>query len=137
MPTFRDIEEARAYFEGDRFAVENGMRIDELGPDWSVCSVDITPGHLNANGGVMGGAIFTLADFAFAAASNNVHRPTVGLQVSINFMSGTRGSRLIARARCHKDGRTTCVYVIDVTDDLGRGIAQFVGTGYKVPSDGE
>ena len=132
MATFRDIEEARAYFEGDRFAVENGMTLDELGEDWSVCSMAVTPGCRNANGGVMGGAIFTLADFAFAAACNNVHRPTVAQQVSVNFMSNTRGSRLIAKAKCRRDGRTTCVYNVDVVDDLGRDIAQFVGTGFKV-----
>ena len=80
----------------------------------------------------MGGAIFTLADFAFAVASNNVHRTTVGQNVSINFLSGTRGTRLIARAKCKKDGKTTCVYNVDVADDLGREIAQFVGSGYKL-----
>ena len=131
MATFKNLEEARAYFEGDRFAVENGMVIDAIGEGTSACSMTILPRHLNANGGVMGGAIFTLADFAFAAASNNVHRPTVGLQVSINFMSPAKGTRLIARARCVKDGRTTCVYAIDVTDDLGRDVARFTGTGYK------
>ena len=132
MAVFRDLEDARAYFEGDRFAVENGMRIDEIGDGTSVCSMTIEKRHLNANGGVMGGAIFTLADFAFAAAANNRHRPTVAQQVSVNFMSGARGSRLIARAKCKKDGRTTCVYNIDVTDDAGRDVAQFIGTGYKL-----
>ena len=132
MAVFRDLEDARAYFEGDRFAVENGMRIDEIGDGTSVCSMTIEKRHLNANGGVMGGAIFTLADFAFAAAANNRHRPTVAQQVSVNFMSGARGSRLIARAKCKKDGRTTCVYNIDVTDDAGQDVAQFIGTGYKL-----
>lgn len=132
MAVFRDVDDARAYFEGDRFAVENGMTIDALEADKCTCSMDILPRHRNANGGVMGGAIFTLADFAFAAASNNVHRPTVGQQVSVNFLSGTRGSRLFAHARCRRDGRTTCVYIVDVEDDLGRDIAQFVGTGFKL-----
>lgn len=132
MSVFRDVEDARAYFEGDRFALENGMAIDELDGDGCTCSMTIAPRHRNANGGVMGGAIFTLADFAFAAASNNAHRPTVAQQVSINFLGQPRGSRLFARARCRKDGRTTCVYIVDVTDDLGRDVAQFVGTGYKI-----
>ena len=131
MSTFNTIDEARAYFEGDRFAVENGMVIDAIGEGTSTCSMDILPRHRNANGGVMGGAIFTLADFAFAAACNNVHRPTVGLQISINYLSAAKGARLIAAARCVKDGRTTCVYAIDVTDDLGRDVARFTGTGYK------
>ena len=132
MSTFSSIEEARAYFEGDRFATENGMTLDEIGESSAVCSMTLTRRHQNANGGVMGGAIFTLADFAFAVACNNVHRPTVALQVSVNYFSPPKGDRLIARARLRRDGRTTCVYIVDVTDDTGRDVAQFVGTGYKV-----
>ena len=133
MSTFNTIDEARAYFEGDRFAVENGVTLDELGENWATCSMPITPRHMNANGGVMGGAIFTLDDFAGAVAANNVHHPTVAQQMSVNFLSNSRGSRLIATARCRRDGRTSCVYNIDVVDDLGRDIAQIVETGYKLP----
>lgn len=134
MSTFRDIHEARAYFDADRFAVENGVTLDELGEDTALCSMPITPRHMNANGGVMGGAIFTLADFAAAVASNNVWRPTLTQQVSVNLLSNSRGTRLTATARCRKNGRTTCVYNVDVSDDLGRDIAQFVFTCYKMPT---
>lgn len=132
MSTFATIEEARAYFTGDLFAMNCGITIDELDEGKCLCSMPVTAEIKNAAGGVMGGAIFTLADFAFAVASNNVHHTTVAQQVSINFLSGTRGSRLFARATCKKDGKTTCVYNIDITDDLGRDIAQFIGTGYKL-----
>ena len=135
MSTFKDIDEARAYFEGDRFAVENGITLDEMGENWARCSMTIAPRHMNANGGVMGGAIFTLADFAGAVAANNVYRPTVTQQMSVNFLNNTQGGRLIATARCRRDGRTTCVYNIDVVDDRGRDIAQIVETGYKVPKE--
>ena len=117
MSTFKTLEEAQTYFQGDRFATEAGMTLDALGEKSAVCSVTLSERHRNANGGVMGGAIFTLADFAFAAAVNNVHRPTVAQQVSVSFLSGTRGARLIARSRCRKDGRTSCVYNVDVSDD--------------------
>ena len=132
MSTFKDIDEARAYFANDRFAAESGVTLDGLGPEGAVCSMAVTPRHRNANGGVMGGAIFTLIDLAFAAAANNVHRPTVAQQVSMNFLSGSRGTRLTARAACRKDGRSSCVYIVDVTDDLGRDIAQAVVTGFKL-----
>ena len=132
MSVFKDLEDARAYFTGDRFAVENGMVLEEIGDGYSVCSLELSEHNRNANGGVMGGAIFTLADFAFAAAANNRHRPTVTQQVSVNFFSGSRGTRLTARAECRKDGRSSCVYNITVADDLGREIAQAVGTGYKM-----
>ena len=133
MSTFASVEEARAYFVGDRFAAENGVTLDALDGDVCVCSVELRDDlHRNAAGGVMGGVIFTLADFAFAVASNNMHRMTVALQVSVNFMSAAKGTHLTARAKCVKDGRTTCVYNVDVTDELGTPVAQFVGTGYKL-----
>lgn len=132
MAVFRTLDEARTYFAADRFAAENGVSIDHLSEGGSECSMILTDRHRNADGGVMGGAIFTLIDLAFAAAANNLHRPTVAQQVSVNFLSGSRGSRLVARASCRKDGKTSCVYNVDVTDDLGRDIAQAVVTGFKV-----
>ena len=132
MSTFANIREARAYFVGDRFAVNAGVTIEQLGENNAVCAMDITPDHLNAENGVMGGAIFTLIDLAFAAAANNVHLPTVAQQVSMNFLSGSRGHRLTATAKCRKDGRSSCVYQVDVNDDLGRDIAQAVVTGFKI-----
>ncbi len=41
MSTFNTIDEARAYFEGDRFAVENGVTLDALGENWATCSMPI------------------------------------------------------------------------------------------------
>ena len=132
MATFKTLEEAREYFKADRFAAANGMHLDELGEDSSVCSMTLTEDHCNAYGGVMGGVTFTLADFAFAAASNQLHRLSVAQQVSINYLSTPKGSRLIARAQCVKNGRTSSVFNVHVTDDTGRLIAQFVGTAFKL-----
>ncbi len=132
MPVFESIDHARAYFDGDRFALENGITLDEIAPGRAVCSLNIEARHRNAEGGVMGGAIFTLVDLAFAAAANDIHRPTVAQQVSMNFLSGSRGSALTARATCRKDGRSSCVYNVDVSDDLGRDIAQATVTGFKL-----
>ena len=134
MSSIADLGAARAYFEGDRFAVNAGISIDEVAPGYAVCHFDITPEHLNAENGVMGGAIFTLIDLAFATAANAIHLPTVAQQVSMNFLSGSRGATLTATARCRKDGRNTGVYNVDVVDDLGRDIAQAVVTGFKLQS---
>ena len=132
MGGFKDIEEAREYFSNDRFATENGMAIDELDAEHSVCSMTLSARHRNAYGGVMGGAIFTLADFAFAALTNDRERVAVAQQVSVNFLAAAKGDRLIATARYKKDGRASCVVNVDVVDDMGREIAQFVGTGFKL-----
>ena len=127
-----NAEEARDYFSQDRFATENGMSIDELDGEHAVTSVTISSRHKNAFGGVMGGAIFTLADFAFAALTNDRERVVVAQQVSINYLSPAKGNRLVATARYRKDGRSSCVVNVDVTDETGRDIAQFVGTGFKL-----
>ena len=132
MSTFNSLEEAREYFKGDIFATDNGMRIDELSDKESVCSMTLDGRHKNANGGIMGGVIFTLADFAFAVLSNNIHKPTVAQQVSINYLGAPKGNRLTARAACKKTGRSSTVINVDVTDDTGRAVAQFIGTGFKL-----
>lgn len=132
MSNFRTLEEAQEFFKNDRFATDNGARIDALDDEKCVCSMEITDIHRNALGGVMGGAIFTLADLAFAAASNNAHRPTVALDVSIHYLSPPKGYRLIAECRCVKSGRTTAIYEVKVSDDTGRDVALFIGTGYKM-----
>ena len=64
------IEEVREYFKNDTFATDAGIVIDEIGDHSSVCSVVLDERHCNAMGNVMGGVHYTLADFAFAVASN-------------------------------------------------------------------
>lgn len=131
MPT---LDQIRACLSGDRFATEAaGVNIDEAEPGRSVCSMPIRPIHLNANSVPMGGAIFTLADFAFAVAANgHSTRVTVTQQVSITFLSPSRGKTLIARAQCLKAGRTTCLYTVEVTDDLGAQVAHLTINGYTM-----
>lgn len=126
------IEDAKDYFSHDRFATENGIALEEVDERHAVASLVVSDRHLNAYGGVMGGAIFTLADFAFAALTNDRKRKTVAQQVSINYLSAPKSGRLTATARYRKDGRSSCVVNVDVTDDTGRDIAQFVGTGFKL-----
>ncbi len=132
MSTFQNLEEAREYFRHDTFATGAGMEIEAIGEGTSVCRMTLDGRHCNAAGGVMGGVIFTLADFAFAVATNNVHRPTVAQQVSINYLSVPKDAHLIAKARQIKDGRTSAVYIVDVFDGTDRHVAQFVGTGFKL-----
>ena len=129
MPT---LDEIRACFSGDRFAADTvGVHIDVAEPGRSVCTLPIRPALLNANSVPMGGAIFTLADFAFAVAANgHSTRVTVTQQVAVTFLSASRGKTLLAEARCLKAGRTTCLYTVDVTDDLGAQVAHLTINGF-------
>lgn len=109
----------RKLFEGDRFATENGMVIDEIGDHYAKCSVVLTDTHRNAMGGVMGGVHFTLADFAFAVAANWQHMGTVALSTDISFIGAVKGNVLTAEAVMIKNGRSVACYHVTVTDDLG------------------
>lgn len=132
MSTFNSVEEAREYFKNDKFAYNSGMVLEDLGEDFSLCSMELDDRHLNANGGIMGGVMFTLADLAFAALSNNIHRPTVAQQVSINYLSAPKGNTLRARAELVKNGRSSTIIQVRITDETVRDIALFTGTGFKL-----
>lgn len=132
MSTFSSIEEAREFFKNDKFASNAGVCIDELNEDSCQCSMILNENHKNAVGGIMGGVIFTLADFSFAVLSNHIHSPTVAQQVSVNYLSAPKGEKLIANAICKKSGRSSTIINVDIVDDTGRDIVQFIGTGFKL-----
>ena len=128
----KTLGEVRRIFEGDRFATENGAVIEEIGDHSAVCSLNITASHRNAMGAVMGGTYFMLADFAFAVAANWEKMGCVSLHSDISFLGAAKGEKLIAKAVCLKEGKTTACYRIDVTDELGNLAAMVTATGYHV-----
>ena len=126
------IEEVRELFGNDRFATEAcGCRVVEAGKGHAVCELDITDGHRNAQGGVMGGAIFTLADFALAIGCNMGEAPTVSVSNTIEYFSAARGTRLIATCSADKSGRSLGFYTVDVADDLGTPVAKMTATCFR------
>ena len=126
------IEEVRVFFKNDTFATDAGMVIDEIGDHSAVCSVVIDSRHCNAMGNVMGGVHYTLADFAFAVASNWQKAGVVGLNNSIAYLAPVKGKKLIAKATMIKDGRSTCLYNVDITDELGTKVANVQCMGFHV-----
>lgn len=125
------LEEAREMFSKDLYATElTGAYIEETGEDYAKCGLKLTDKHRNAYGGIMGGAIYTLADLAFAVASNfGKDYATVSLNSNASFMSAPKGNVLYAEAKLIKDGRTNCFFDVKVTDDTGRVVAVVAFTG--------
>ena len=132
MENKKTLEEVRRIFAGDRFATENGAVIEEIGERSATCSLTITDSHRNAMGAVMGGTYFMLADFAFAVAANWEKMGCVSLRSDISFLGAAKGEKLIAKAVCVKDGKSTVCYHVDVTDELGNLTAIVTATGYHV-----
>lgn len=128
------IEELAERFRKDRFATEiAGAEIREAGPGWALCAMPLQPFHLNANQVPMGGAVFTLADFAYAVAANGFSSKTyVTQQMAITFLAPAKGKVLLAEARSIKDGRATCLYEVRVRDELGTAVAYATVNGFAV-----
>ena len=124
-------EETVKLFEKDRFATDNGAVIEEVDDHYAKCSLKVEGRHRNAMGAVMGGAYFTLADFAFAVAANWQEIGTVSLNSEIAYLGSAKGDRLTAEAFCIKNGRTTSYYRIEVRDEFDNLAAIVNTTGYK------
>ena len=125
-----ELAEVQKRFEEDRFASRMGAEILEAAPGYARCALTLADWHRNAAGAVMGGVLFTLADFAFAVAANHEHLGTVSLTSEIAFLGRARGDRLFAEARQVRSGRSTCYYTVEITDGEGRLVAQTATTGY-------
>jgi len=133
-----DMEKIRNQFKKDRFATKNGMVVDSAAEDCVVCSMELCEDHKNAAGGVQGGAIFTLADLAFAVHCNLAMvcgegtKLTVGQSCSISFLKATKGRKLTATSTCISKGRSISVYRIRIEDDLGVEIAEMLANGFTI-----
>jgi acyl-CoA thioesterase len=127
-----DLSDICDRFALDRFATEAcGLTIEDARAGYARVGFDIEARHANAMGSVMGGAIFTAADFALAVAANFSRMEAVNVSSDIQFVGRAKGSRIIAEATCKKDGRTLCFYTVHVYDDRGTDIAFVNATGYK------
>ena len=129
-----ELERVRKFFEGDVYATSaTGIVIDEIGDKWARCTLKLDSRHKNAANQVMGGVMFTLADFTFAVATNRGHDAvTVTTSSNISFLGTVKGDTLIAETRLLKDGRRSCFYEVDVKDDKGNLVAVVSTVGTHV-----
>ena len=126
-----DLEKAKQFFAADRFATEaTGVEILEVGEKYAKCRLKTSGIHQTAAGQVMGGVLFTLADFTFAVAANHAaSAPTVTVSASISYLAAARGDVLFGESRLLKDGKRNCFYEISVTDEQGTLVAVVSTTG--------
>ena len=114
----------------DRFCRYNEMRIDVIRPGYAEAVMELTENKLNGLGIAQGGAIFTLADLAFAGASNAAGFRTVAFTSNISFVRPGTGRRLRAVATEVSRGRRTGVYSVQVFNDDGKVVAHGTTTGF-------
>ena len=126
-----NLAQLRALFSTDYLAMDLcGIVIDEVTPTGARCSMPITQKHLNSNGTVQGGAIFTLCDTTFSVAANAGDRLTVSRSADITYIKPGRGACLYAEAEQIDRGGTTCLYHVSVYDQYHTLIAVMTGNGH-------
>jgi len=126
------MEEVRSFFaRQDHFARMIGIRLLEVEKGKAWAKLDIESHHLNGAGTVHGGAIFTLADFAFAVASNSHGNLAMGINTSTSFVRAVSSGTLYAEADELSINRKLATYQVRVSDQDGHLVAQFHGTAYR------
>lgn len=124
-----DLERARKIFGGNHFPQWIGCEIDAVAPGYARCSLALRPEHDNALGRVMGGAVYTLADYAYAVASNFDRDVYVTAGSDIRFLRPAVTERLTAEAREIRCGRSSCLFEVEVKDAAGTLVALVTVSG--------
>ena len=125
------MDTLRRLFDNDRFAKHTGIELIDYSPGNAKASMLITQNHLNGIDLVQGGAIFTLADFAFAVAVNSRGNIAVAETTSITFLKPASDGTLTAIAEEISLSNRLGTYRVTVTDEHDETIAVFQGTAYR------
>ena len=116
------------FFGGDRFAALAGVELLDVAPGRSTARLTVAPHHLNSVGIVQGGAIFTLADFAFAAACNAAGQAAVAVAMNLSCLKPTTAGVLVAEAVEISRSRRISVCTVRVVNQDDALVALFQGT---------
>ena len=119
----------------DRFAAEAGVELLEISPGYAKARMKVTEKHLNAGGVCQGGALFTLADLAFAAVANSRGRLTLSLNANITFLRPAKLGYVYAEAVEVFNHHRIPFVEVKITDGQGELIAIFTSSGYRKESD--
>ena len=121
----------KEFFNGDRFAVLAGCELLEVGNGTARARMLVTRDHLNGGGTCQGGALFTLADLAFAAAVNSHKQLTVTTSSNITYVRPVSEGYVYAEATEVVDHKRMPFAEVRLTDEQGNLLAIFTASGYR------
>lgn len=125
------MDNIKEFFKRDQFAEYCGIKLVEVSPGNAKAEMVVKNEHLNGLGTVHGGAIFTLADFTFAAAANSYGQVTVAINVSITYMTAIKRGKITAEAREISRNPKLSTYTVDIYNEVGEIAAVFQGLAYQ------
>ncbi|MBF0099824.1 MAG: hotdog fold thioesterase [Desulfobacterales bacterium] len=118
------------FIKKDRFASMLGIELIEVSQGYAKTKLEITTHHLNGLDMVHGAALFSLADVAFAIASNSYGIPAVAIHISTSYLKAAKEGTLYAEAKEISKSAKLANYDITVTNDQGEKIAIFQCMAY-------
>jgi len=121
----------KQFFENDHFAKLAGAELIDIKEGYAKARMLITPNHLNGGGICQGGAIFTLADLAFAAAVNSHLCLTFSTTSSITFVQNRSQGYIYAEAKEIVNHHRMPYAEVRVTDENCELLAIFTSSGYR------
>ncbi|NLX12992.1 MAG: hotdog fold thioesterase [Phycisphaerales bacterium] len=127
-----DLETVRAYFNThDQLARQLGIEVVEVAPGRARARMRLEQKHYNGVSVAHGGAIFTLADLAFAAASNTHGTVALAINANISYLKAATAGVLTAEAEelCLTPKLGT--YSVRIINEEQETIAVFQGTVYR------
>lgn len=128
------LEKFREHMEKkDRLFSLLGAKVVEVSAGYAKVALKVQEKHLNALNVCQGGVIFTLADLAFALASNSHGKVAVALDVSITYLKSVlEGEEIFAEAREVHLGNRTATYIMTVKNSREEMVAIAKGTVFRI-----
>ena len=117
--------------KNDRFAKLVGVKLLDVSEGYAKAELTLNSNHLNALGIAHGGAVFTLADLVFAAASNSRGTDAVAVNINVSYFQAERNGKLTAEAKEISLNRKLATYFITVRNEAGEDIAAMQGTAFR------
>lgn len=133
-----NVRELKAREKTEPIAAYLGMKLEELTPGYSRVSMKLRQEYTNFNNYIFGGIIMSLADQAFAYATNSMNLPSVASQINIHFLAAPKaGDELTGECRVIKNGRRAAVSEMVITGRDGKLIARATGTTIPLESQNQ
>ncbi len=121
---------------GDRFASSIGAHLTEVKEGSAKAQLTVEERHLNGGGVCQGGAIYTLADIAFAAVANSHGILSLGISNTITFLKSAQlGDTITAECTELLNHHKLPYCDIKITNQHGELLAVMTGLAYRMKKD--
>ncbi|MDQ7782237.1 MAG: PaaI family thioesterase [Desulfomonilaceae bacterium] len=127
----KTLKHAAEVVGGDPFATFLGIKVDEVRESYARLSLAIRPEYRNSEQIAHGGALFTLADQAFAVAVSSRGLRAVAAELKINYFQGVQPGGIVTAEATPIDVRKRIsLWNIEVRSEDGAKVALAQGLAY-------